>query len=309
MTARSSRDWLWGTAGTGGLVGAVLVMWHFHTEESAAAQLALKYRRVALVQRMQADLSRATEKEKSAVMAITDDESRTFADQSREASAAVEQEREDLDRLLDSGHDRSEQKYLSEFSQAFVEYRRIDSELLDLAVRNTNLKAYSLAFGPAAEAVGGMDQALSRLITESARSLSPNAKQVIRLAGEAGRGALRIQALLPAHISEESDQKMNAMESSMAAEDRQVRKNLDELAALVAPAQGGDLHAAAASYARFSELRTQILALSRQNTNVRSLTISLNSKRLIDLKCQEALAALEQAIQSEPLPAAPVSPR
>ncbi len=105
----------------------------------------------------------------------------------------------------------------------------------------------------------------------SAGSVSPNAKQVILLAGEAESGALRIQALLPAHISEESDQKMDAMESSMTAEDRQVRKNLDELVVLVDPTESGDLHAAVAAYTRFNELRKQILEFSRENTNVRSL--------------------------------------
>ncbi len=308
-TPRNSRDWLWTIAGAIGLLVAALVIWHGHTEGNTSAQLALRNRRVALAQQMRVDLSRASEAEKSAVMAITDEESKTFADQSREASSAVEKERDDLERLLQSGGDRSEQKYLSEFSQAFAEYQRVDSELLDLAVKNTNLKAYSLAFGPAAESIRETDQALSRLITASAKSVSPDAKQVMLLAGEAESGALRIQALLPAHISEESDQKMDAMESAMAAEDRLVRKHLDGLAALVAPAESGDLHAAAASYAKFSELRTQILALSRENTNVRSLTISLNRKRLIEVKCQDALAALEQAIQKEPLPETPANPR
>jgi hypothetical protein len=308
-TPRNSRDWLWTIAGAIGLLVAALVMWHSHTEGSTSAQLALRNRRVGLVQQIQVDLSRASEAEKSAVMAITDEESKSFADQSREASSAVEKERDDLERLLQSGGDRSEQKSLSEFSQAFAEYRRVDNELLDLAVKNTNLKAYSLAFGPAAESIHEMDQAISRLITASAKSVSPNAKQVMLLAGEAESGALRIQALLPAHISEESNQRMDAMESAMAAEDRQVRTSLDGLAALVAPTESGDLRAAVASYARFSELRTQILELSRENTNVRSLTISLNRKRLIDVKCQDALSALEEAIQKEPLPETPASPR
>jgi hypothetical protein len=58
---------------------------------------------------------------------------------------------------------------------------------------------------------------------------------------------------------------------------------------------------ASASYARFSKVRTQILALSRENTNVRSVAISLGQKRKVMLLCQSALDALHQAILAEPL--------
>lgn len=290
-----------------GLLVAALVIWRYQTRDTAAGLLSLRYQEITLVERMQADLSRASDAEKSAVMAVTDEESQTFADQSRAASAAVEQERGEFGRLLDSHNDAAERKYFSEFSQAFLEYQAVDAELLDLAVKNTNLKAYSLAFGPAAQSIHEMDQALSRLI--AAKSASPESRRVTRLAAEADIGALRIEAMLPAHISAESYQKMDAMESAMAAEDRQVKERFAELAQLTGPAERGELQTAVESYRKFGELRTQIIALSRENTNVRSLTISLNRKRLIDLKCQNALTALEQAIQSKRVPEVPPSPR
>ncbi len=70
------------------------------------------------------------------------------------------------------------------------------------------------------------------------------------------------------------------------------------------------LQSAAASYSRFTQLKTQILDLSRQNTNVRSLTMSLNEKRLAVVKCQDLLTALEQAFQAEPVSdRTPTNPR
>jgi hypothetical protein len=74
-----------------------------------------------------------------------------------------------------------------------------------------------------------------------------------------------------------------------------------------------DLATATSAYARFSEVRAKIIPLSRENTNVRSLAISLDQKRKVMFLCQDALASLEQAISEEPIPGVnygtPTNPR
>ena len=65
-----------------------------------------------------------------------------------------------------------------------------------------------------------MDTALSRLAEHHATS--PGATPVLLLASRARVGVLHIQVLLPPHIAEESNQKMDALEASMTAEERQV---------------------------------------------------------------------------------------
>jgi hypothetical protein len=95
----------------------------------------------------------------------------------------------------------------------------------------------------------------------------------------------------------------------MAKEDLEIRKDLEGLAAPLKAGGSPDIETATARYAKFSEIKAQILKLSRANTNVRSLALSLNQKRKVMLMCQDALAALEQAIQQEPIPEAPVYPR
>jgi hypothetical protein len=303
------RDFLWIAGGTIVLIVLVLLAFHYHREEDMAAKSAFKARRLEVVGRMRAALLSASEAEKSAVMATTDEESQTFADQSRAASTVVEQRRDDLGKLLESGGTREERELLSQFSQSFVECQRIDRELLDLSVRNTNLKAYGLTFGPAADALASMDAALSRLLTESATSAAPEAKQVMLLAAGAESGARRIQALLAPHIFEENDAKMDELEARMANEDREVRSSLERLVTLLGSGNP-EFEAAAAEYAQFIELKTRIIELSRQNTNVRSLIMSLNQKRKAVQSCQDALAVLEQTIQEEPLAdREPQSPR
>ena len=62
--------------------------------------------------------------------------------QARAATAEVERERQELRKLLATGGTKVEQDLLSQFSEAFGNLQRIDEEVLRLAVKNTNLKAY-----------------------------------------------------------------------------------------------------------------------------------------------------------------------
>jgi hypothetical protein len=309
--AAGIKEVRWMIAGAAALLIFVLAMLHLRKDENPTAQLVFKAERVDLVGQMQLDLASASEAEKSAVLATTDRDSQALADQARAASRKVEQERVDLAELLTAGGTQSEKDFLTQFTASFAEFQRVDNELLALAVKNTNVKAYSLAFGPAAGALDAMIAALDRLM--AANRDSSDAPAVTRLAFHAEVGALRILALLPPHIAEERDTKMDELEASMATEDEQVRKSLDGLAALARLSKDPDLAAAKARYADFGTARTQILAFSRENTNVRSLSISLNEKRKVMLLCQAALSGLQQAILAEPISGTtygtPVRPR
>jgi hypothetical protein len=275
----------------------LLVVWHFHRDP--AQQLAFKANRVDLVGRMQLALASGSEAEKSAVLASTDQDSQTFADQARAATAEVERERQEVGKLLATGGTQREKDLLAQFSEAFNALQRIDEEVLRLAVKNTNLKAYGLLFGPAADALAEMDAALSRELAK--RADSPDGKGAMPLAFGARIGILRIQTLLAPHIAEESDAKMDRLEASMVKEEMQIRKELDGLAELPILEGDGDLAAASSSFVRYGDLKARILALSRENTNVRSLVLSLDQKRKAMILCLDPLNALQQAILDEPI--------
>ena len=89
-------DILWMAAGAVLLLIIMLVVLHFHTKQSPDEQLASKARRLDLVEQMRFNLSSAAEAEKSAVMAITDKDSQTYADEARVATAQVEQGRKEM---------------------------------------------------------------------------------------------------------------------------------------------------------------------------------------------------------------------
>jgi hypothetical protein len=299
MIKPNKENVIWMASGAAILLLIVLVVFHFYQKYNPTEQLAFKVSRVDLVSRIQLTLAAASEAEKSAVLAISDRDSQTFADQARAATAEVEQARMLLGDLLKAGGTQNEKELLNRFSELFAEFQRIDKRLLNLAVMNTNLKAYSLAYGPAASALDGMIVSLSRLIESSAGS--PEEKQVLILAYDAEISGLRLQALIPPHIAEENDQKMDELEALMSKEDKQIRKNLEELTVFSKLNQNANLATAVSSYTRFSKIKSQILSLSRENTNIKSLSISLNQKRKVMLLCQDTLNELQQAIMHEPI--------
>jgi hypothetical protein len=94
---------------------------------------------------------------------------------------------------------------------------------------------------------------------------------------------------------------MDQMEAAMGKEEEEVGKDLDGLTALAKPEGDTDLATAMSQFARYQALKAQILSLSRQNTNVRSLALSLNQKRQALAVCLDALNALKVAILEEPI--------
>jgi hypothetical protein len=300
MKTRPGTEYVpWMLGGVVVLSLLLLVVWHFRDEADPAQQLALKATRADLVGRMQLALAAGSEAEKSAVLAITDADSETFAGQARAADVEVEQEYQDLEKLLATGGTPRERELLTQFVTAFGNLQRVDDQVLSLAVKNTNVKAYGLLFGPLADRSAQINRALAAVIAK--RAESPDAKQVMVLADGARIGVLSIQVQLAPHIAEESDAKMDLMEASMTKEESQVRKALDALSAMPKLQGDADVATATSGFAGYGELKEQILRLSRENTNVRSLALSLNQKRKALVLCLDALNSLQQAILEEPI--------
>jgi len=288
---------LWMLPGVILMLAAILIGIHLQGRAGPGEELAFRTKRAELVGRMQLGLASAAEAEKSAVLSGTDTGSKAFADEARAAAADVGSALRALDELLKARGTQRERDLLVEFAVAFAEYQRVDGELLSLASKNTNVKAYALAFGPAADAVSELSAALNRLV--AANASSKDVSKIMPLAFGAQASALRIQTLLAPHIAEASDAKMDALEARMAKDDTEVHADLEALAAFPEVKSRPDLANAVASFTTYASLRTEILALSRENTNVRSLSISLDQKRKVTDQCEAALTALKQAFVDE----------
>jgi hypothetical protein len=205
----------------------------------------------------------------------------------------VEKARRELEQLL--GGNRQEAHLFREFSRCWDKLQEIDREVLSLAVQNTNLKAFRLSFVPAAAAMRSMEEALNHLM--DVVSSSPDAGKITRLASKAVISALNIYTLQAPHIAESTVSRMDEMEVVMHSLDTQVTSALQSLQALVDESGQPWLEAAWASYKDFQNINVEIVALSRQNSNVRSYALSLGQKRKTTAQCQDVLTALQETVQ------------
>lgn len=254
------------------------------------------YEQIADSRRLTAELlatfTRATDAANRAVMAVADEPARQAAGEARENLAAVQTEVEELGSLFGRLGYSKEAGILEEFRGRFGSYRALVETILDLSVENTNQKARRLSFGEAQETADVMAAALSRL-----RPRSPADEFRLKWLAASAIGAVReIQALEAPHIAEPTDPVMDRLEQRMAGAATTTRQALSDLAPRITPASRPSLDAAVAAFDRFLAVHDDILRLSRRNTNVRSLAMSLEQKRALLAPCEASLRALEAAL-------------
>lgn len=108
------------------------------------------------------------------------------------------------------------------------------------------------------------------------------------------------------HIADPNDAAMTGIESRMASAQAVARRSLASLASLpslATPSARGRLAAATAALDRFAAVNADIIGLSRRNTNVRSLALSLDQKRKLVAPCEESAGALHDALVKRGYPA------
>jgi hypothetical protein len=241
-----------------------------------------------LASQIHVEFTQASDAANRAVMADTDEASGAAAEEARRARQTVERDVQALQSILQSLGYRADLEALEGFTGRFAEYRRIDDEILPLAVENTNLKAQRLSFGPAQEAADAFRAAVEAAASSTKASCCAEA-----IAQRARAALLEIQVLQAPHIAESDDAAMTRMDARMKELARTARAAVDELKA----AEAG------AALDRFMGINDEIVTLSRRNSNVRSLALSLGRKRMVTAECEDDLQALEQALAKHAFPA------
>jgi hypothetical protein len=246
-----------------------------------------------LASELHVQFTQAVDASNRAVMADKDEVSASAAGEARRARDVAERDIQKLRPMVESLGYRDDLKHLEEFNMSFDEYRRLDDEILSLAIESTNLKAQRLSFGAARDAAAAFRTAIDAAI--HGRSARDPCK-VDAIAARARTAVLEIQVLQAPHIAEPEDAVMTRLESEMNASASAATKALDELRAALPLAATPQLDIAGAALTRFLSVHAEIIKLSRRNSNVRSLALSLGRKRTVTATCEARLQAFETAL-------------
>jgi hypothetical protein len=247
--------------------------------------------------RLAADLrvqfNKAADASNRAVMADSDEASIAFAQEAAQSSKIVDHDAAALGALLSNLGITQEAQLLGQFGKQLASYREVDRSVLALAVQNSNLKAQRLSFGPGREAADHFKAALADVV------LSPAAKDRCHaeaLATKAILSVRELQVLQGPHIASADDAAMTRMEKEMATLEAQTSAALAGLDGLATPSA---ITSAKAAFDQFKTIEGQIVALSRRNTNVRSLELSLKDKPPLTAACDDTLLRLQAALAQE----------
>lgn len=234
---------------------------------------------------LQSDFTRANEASERAVLSDTDDVSASAARDAAGLTSSAATRLQELEAVVKGLGYTAELERLGAFRKRFEEFQTLEREILALAVENTNLKAQRLSFGAARE-----------LGEQIASELAP-----LRSAtGEAAKDAEAIRAnvfellfLEARHNAEAEDAEMSRLEARAGA---LVSETRTRLARLNGTAEAAQVRAASSLYERFVATHDEVISLSRRNTNVRSLALTLGRKRVVVADCEAELTALQQAL-------------
>jgi hypothetical protein len=227
-----------------------------------------------------------------AVMATTDKESADFAREAEQAAQDVRRAADQLAMILVTLRYADEGRLLGEFNTRYSEYQALERTILELAVENSNLKAQHLSFGPVLKEADAFRESLEPLSRSAPKAEEWHVKALVADALSAVR---EIQVMQAPHIAEADDQAMTRIEKQMASSEGEARSALEMLARLQ-PGSKTQIAAAALALTRFMDLNAQLIVLSRRNSNVRSLALSLGKKRMLTAGCEESLRALQDAL-------------
>jgi hypothetical protein len=249
-----------------------------------------------LASEMHVEFTKASEAANRAVMAATDEASAAAADEARRARGLVAQHVTALEPLVKALAFPEDVKHLDAIKVGFGEYQQLDDEILALAVENTNVKAQRLAFGPSRQAFEAFRTSLEAVVKPAGKDTCPAEAQAARAAA----AVLEIEVLQPPHIAESEDAAMTRMEAQMARSDAEARKALEQLKALL-PGSASAVAAAGAALDRFMTINGELVKLSRRNSNVRSLALTLGRKRSVAAQCDDQLRALAESLATHEL--------
>lgn len=242
-------------------------------------------------------LQTAIEAEKNAVLSVKSQESKGFAAQVKSAGQALETQRQALESLTQKQSSPSEKNLLAEFDRCWGQFKVLDQQLLAWAAQESNIEAQNWSTQTARKAWEEFEQALNSLRQNP--SSAPFKPERAAAIDQSQIASLKILALHKPHIEAFSEREMQQWEKEMQTQTALTQSHLSALSQSLSQAERPKFQLAQKQWLAFQAATDKIIALSRQNTNLKSLELSLGKKRLIASQCKGILNELQAEYASQ----------
>ncbi|MBN1928542.1 MAG: MCP four helix bundle domain-containing protein [Chlorobiaceae bacterium] len=252
----------------------------------------------ALLADMRVNLMRSVEKEKSAVLATTDEDSRTYAEQSKTSAKEVDRDLKTLEAMVADSGSEKEKELVAKLSESWKTVTSIDAGLLEAATENTNTKALDLSATMGDELVRKIDGNLEKL-TERVKPEWRKA-QMDKIAESAKLAIRNLVILQTRHVNAADEAAKKSIEASMQAEQKSIDTALATLDKMTGKKSRPYIREAKTEFSEFMRLNAEIVRLSTLDTNHKSTNISLGEKRKAEAECDRTLEALQKLAAKKP---------
>jgi hypothetical protein len=254
--------------------------------------------KLALIAEMRLSLAQSAEKEKSAVLSPSDEDSANFVEQSKAEARKVERDLKKLDASVAKSGSEKEKGLIAKFGKSWGELQEIDGKLLEAAIQHTNVKAVNLSSTIGVELQQKIDDNLAKLTAK----VTPEARktQMEKVAGDARIAVRNIALLQSRHIDAGDEAAKRKLEASMQAEQAKASAALKTLDKLTVKKSRVFIREATTDFGEFMRVNAEIVRLSTLNTNKSATALSLGEKRKAEAECDRALEALQKLAAGKP---------
>ncbi len=271
------------------LLGALL---YFAAIYHPPTNLELQENKTDISLKLLDNLQIAIEAEKNAVLSLNREESQNFVLQVNQAGKALETHRQALDKLTQIQSTPTEKQLLSEFDQCWLQFKTLDQQLLAWATQESNIEAQKWSTDTGRKAWEQFEKALNRLKKQGqADKYNPEIENAI---AQSQIASLKILALHKPHIEAFTEQEMAQWENEMQVQTALTKQHLNSLAKQLSQQDLAAYNTAYLHWEAFQGATQKIVRLSRQNSNLKSIALSLGKKRLISTQCKGILNELKQ---------------
>ncbi|GFK95628.1 hypothetical protein NNJEOMEG_03496 [Fundidesulfovibrio magnetotacticus] len=254
-------------------------------EETLTTQVRLSQ----LAAGMRVDLRKNLEAEKNALLSSSREQAASYAQEATASAKRVEQARAVLDAALRKDSSGPLLERLEDFNRGWSELSSIDKEFLPLVVQKTNTLASMLSYSEGVLALDRLEASLGKAVGLQGGKDTGTSLACLTVLAEAAR----ILALQGPHIAEASDARMTEIEAAMNAGAAKARQALQGAGQGASPELANALAQARADLEAFLAVNARVLELSRINSDVKSLALSMQRKQNAAAACETALAAIQ----------------